>query len=286
MQRLLARSVLAVSLIAGAATAQAQTYVSASGVVNHAALTRDCGQPAYSPQWAGLNSRTYAEMTAENLLKAASFMKPFVQSGQPVTAQVKLAYVRSLVGGYGADAQTSVAQNYFCRLKKVYPAKAAQLDVSEMEVIVMLSDIWDPSLSGLPYAEFNTQRAPLLATARAAPAILTAAEVQRAIPDIGYDTRVTAEGSIRAALGGAMLNACVGTGMQAIELVDTRILTSLRRLRSSLSQYLAGQGGLAAPLWFNAPRDIYTNASVAVPNLTIADVACAEAVAAAVKSPA
>lgn len=284
MKRLVAVSVFLAGLF-GAETVGAQVqYVSASGVVNHQALNRDCGQPAYSPQWSGLNTRAYAELTAESLLKAASFMKPFVQTGQPVSAQIKLAYVRSLVGGYGADAQTAVVMNYFCRLKKVYPAREAALGRAEGEVVQMLADIWDPSLSGLPYADFNVQRAPLLATARAAPQILTAAEVTRAIPDFGFDRRTTVEASVIALLGGATVNGCVGTGTQSIEIVDTRILGSLRRLRGTLGQYLSGQGALAAPLWFTAPREIYTNSTVALPNLTIADVTCAETAAAAVKA--
>ena len=173
--------------------ANAQTFRKANGKVDHAALNRAChGVPPYSQTWGGLNSKVSAKATADAITEAVEALRPFLQSGSEVTADAKLSFVRSLVGGYGADAHLVVVENYFCRLVALYPEKKTELLAARDRVLDLFSDVYDPENSGAKAAEYAPFKARVIQQAGGTESILTSAQVAEAIGNFKFDTRLTA----------------------------------------------------------------------------------------------
>ena len=267
------------------AMAHAQSFRKPNGRVDHAALNRECnGVPAYSRTWGGLNSKASARITAEALGDAAESIKPFLQPGSEVSVDAKLAFVRALVGGYGADAHLVVVENYFCRLIALHPDKRTELLAARDNALDLFAEVYDPVNSGATAGDYAAFRSRIVARGGGTQRILTSAQVMEAISDFKFDTRLTADLVVKTSTETANASLCIGTSFQSIELVDMRILRSLGRLRSTLAQYVSGDGSVAVRLWLSAPRDIYTAPGGATLNLTVDKVTCLEDLSKSIKT--
>lgn len=232
-----------------------------------------CGVPAYSVSWGGLNVKGNAALNAAVLGKAQQYLvKNSDGSVKTISGEAQLSLVRQIVGGYAQDAAVRVINNYTCRLAAAYPDKADDINDMGDNYAEYVSDIFSPQFISMPLID----RRKFLDDwqGKLKKKILSQAQVDAAIEDFSYSSLWTMEAMLKGSAPLGTASVCLGTTVQSITAVDTRVLQTLGSIRSQMEFLFAGRPSPATSLLNGLPIDIAERPTAGGVNLGVKDLTC------------